>query len=780
MKDSYSVERELSGGGMSRVFLAEERALGRKVVIKVLPAELAGQVSTDRFKREISIAARLQHPNILPLLSAGEIGGLPYFTMPFVEGESLRHRVVRGGELPLHEAVRFLREVASALSAAHRAGVVHRDIKPDNVLISGGEAMVTDFGVAKALQASSTSNDSVITSIGIALGTPAYMAPEQASADPSADHRADLYAWGVMAYELLTGQPPFTGRSPQGMIAAHVTETPEELSRRRPGIPPALSALVMRCLAKRPADRPQSADELLHVLDSLSTPSTGSLPSDSPTTTTTAGKGRRALLFAVASGIVLLVATGALIIARRGDAAAAVPESVAVLPFENAGGDAAQDYLVDGITDEVATALSNMGLQVPGRASTLAFKGKHPAPQEVGRALHVAAVMTGRWRALGTRVHVTAELASTASGIRLVSYSTDREANNFFTEQNAITRDIIDTLRARLRPRATTADHQTTNASAHELYLKANFQANLGSPEGLLRSVELYQSAIAADPRYALAYAGLSRSYGLLADGTYLPKDIYPRAVAAARTAIALDSTLSEGWSQAALLNANYEWDWPRARIEVERAKRLNPGNPESYLSESSYWLGVRRPDRAVEGTRQSAARDPLNPFSEWFLGVSHYLNGAPDSALAHFHAMRGLTPDFVYLDAYDGFAWFDKGQFTQAESAFVRADRLLGHRSAGLAWFYAKTRRTDEARLILRQIEAEWPKTYVVPELIATAYDALGDRDSFYRWLERGVEVHSAVAAFSGDWPPFRKYAADARFLAVLHRMHIPDRPAD
>jgi serine/threonine-protein kinase len=275
---AYTLERELGGGGMSRVFVATEASLGRAVVVKVLPPETAAGVSTERFKREISVAARLQHPHIVPLLSAGEMEGVPYFTMPFIRGESLRVRLARRGELPVNEAVRVLREIASALAYAHANGVVHRDIKPDNVLFSDDVAMVTDFGVAKALSASTNGDGGGMTSLGVALGTPAYMSPEQATADPSTDHRADIYAFGVLAYEMLTGQPPFVGRNPSQLLAAQVQDLPEPVGRRRPSLPPALAALVMRCLEKRPADRPQTASEIVHALDDITTPSGGMQP----------------------------------------------------------------------------------------------------------------------------------------------------------------------------------------------------------------------------------------------------------------------------------------------------------------------------------------------------------------------------------------------------------------------------------------------------------------------------------------------------------------------
>src|SRR5690349_17316291 len=263
---------------MSRVFVATEAALGRQVVIKVLLPELAPGVSVDRFRREIQLAAQLQHPHIVPLLSAGESEGLPYFTMPFVIGESLRARLYRDRELPVPEAIRLLRDVASALDYAHSRGVVHRDIKPDNVLITHGVAVVTDFGVAKALTASAGGQHTGITSMGVTLGTPTYMAPEQASADPNMDHRVDVYAFGIMAYEMMTGTPPFTGRSPQAVLGAHLVSIPEPVTNHRPGLPPGLSALIMRCLQKHAADRPQTAGELMAMLDTLTTPSGGTVP----------------------------------------------------------------------------------------------------------------------------------------------------------------------------------------------------------------------------------------------------------------------------------------------------------------------------------------------------------------------------------------------------------------------------------------------------------------------------------------------------------------------
>jgi serine/threonine protein kinase len=332
---TYVLERELGGGGMSRVFVAHEGALGRRVVVKVLLPELAAGVNVERFRREIQLAAQLQHPHIVPLLSAGEADGLPYFIMPFVTGESLRTRVAREGEFPIAETLRILRDVVSALAYAHARGVIHRDVKPDNVLLSGGVAVVTDFGVAKAVSASADATEPTeLTSLGVALGTPAYMAPEQATASPNTDHRADIYALGIMAYEMLTGRPPFGGRSAQEVLAAHVVEEPEPVERRRPAVPPMLATLVKECLAKRPADRPQTAAEVMHVLDAITTPSGGTAATTAvrvPVREHAEDRGQRWPLVASVVAIVLLLGGGVFWQLRR-TPPAAVPVSGALEP----------------------------------------------------------------------------------------------------------------------------------------------------------------------------------------------------------------------------------------------------------------------------------------------------------------------------------------------------------------------------------------------------------------------------------------------------------------
>lgn len=375
---------------MSRVFVARENALGRAVVLKVLPPDLSGVMSAERFRREIQLAASLHHPHIVPVLTAGEADGLLYYTMPLVEGESLRAKLSREGELPVSEAIRLLQQVADALSYAHEHGIVHRDLKPENILLSGRHAHVVDFGVAKALSASAVDGtESGLTSVGIALGTPAYMAPEQAAADPQSDHRVDIYALGVVAYEVLTGAHPFAGRRAQGLLVAHATETPEPIAKRRPSIPASLANLVERMLEKRPADRPASAEQVLRELDVVSTPT-----ETRPIAATTSGgtsaarataspeapiarpgsRNRRwGILGVAAAGAALVV--GLIILAGHRQAPVLEAKRVVVATFANKSGDRTLDPLGAMAADWIARGLARTGLvDVAGTAAELAAR----------------------------------------------------------------------------------------------------------------------------------------------------------------------------------------------------------------------------------------------------------------------------------------------------------------------------------------------------------------------------------------------------------------------
>jgi len=626
--DRYTFEQELGGGGMSRVFVATESALGRSVVIKVLPPDLAAGVSVERFRREIQLAARLQHAHIVPVLASGEIGGLPYFTMPFVRGESLRARLVRDGELPVGEAVRLLREAASALAYAHDSGIVHRDIKPDNVLLSHGDAMVTDFGVAKALEDSATSSNKSlargVTSLGVALGTPAYMAPEQAAADPSADYRVDIYAFGVLAYELLTGSPPFVGRPAPAVLSAHMTEAPEPINKRRTNLPPALAALVMRCLEKRPADRPQSADELVHTLDSIVTPSGGMQPTSAmpAATVPVPGLGRLHLGWVVAGAVILmLVAGGAFAWRARTVNFASGPTRVAVLPFENLG-DSTDAYFADGVSDAVRGKLSALpSLKVIGRTSSTQYRHGSKSPKQIADELGVQYLLTGtvRWEKHAggqSRVLVSPELLQASDASTKWTQPFDADLSDVFQVQADIASRVAQSLNVALSAgeHKDLADKPTQNLAAYEAFLKGEANSNsigTSDPAALRRAAAYYTQAVALDSTFFLAWVQLSRTHSRI----YVNGIPDPAEAAAARAALehamALGPNRPETYLAAGSYDSNVSQDYPKALTQYEHGLRTPPPNIEIMSRAAAAEAALGRWDSALVHMQRAAQLDP-------------------------------------------------------------------------------------------------------------------------------------------------------------------------
>ncbi len=517
---TYRFERELGGGGMSRVFVAEDRALGRQVVIKVLPDDVAGQVSVERFRREIALAAQLTHPHIVPLLSAGDIDNRPYFTMPYVAGESLRARLTRQRELPISDAVRVLREIATALAFAHQRGVVHRDIKPDNVLLADDAAMVTDFGVAKAVRAA-TNAASTITSLGVALGTPAYMAPEQATADPLTDHRADIYAWGVLAYETLTGATPFGGRSSQAMLAAHVTEAPELVRNRRSSVPPALASIVMRCLEKRPADRPQSATELVKALDAIATPTDGTSPaspvSDGAAPVVVHPRMRSVPLGAAVGALVaLLLVVGGWFgwHAIRGPTLDA--NMVAVVPFENLTGDPQLEYVGRVAADWIMEGIAQTNAANVVASSAVSFAigdGKTTSTDVVARiasATHAATVVTGTISRFGDSLRAQASVVDARNG-HLISAvpPVSGPASDPLVAITALRERLLGAIVSGDVARGVTIRAVPPKYSAYNEYLKG--RELFATDQGGSRSY--FRHAIAMDSGFALPYVWLAATF---------------------------------------------------------------------------------------------------------------------------------------------------------------------------------------------------------------------------------------------------------------------------
>jgi serine/threonine protein kinase len=535
----FVLERELGRGGMATVYLARETKHERQVAIKVLHPEVSSAFGAERFLREIGIAARLSHPHLVPLIDSGQADGFLYYISAFIPGGSLRDRLERGESLPIVEAIRIAEEVGAGLDFAHRAGFVHRDVKPENILFADGHALLADFGIARAFGAdtSTTTSGSHFTEPGIAVGTPAYMSPEQASGEVRLDARSDIYSLACVLYEMIAGVPPFTAAAPRQVMVKHIAEAPRRLRMLRPDVPPGVEDAVQKALEKDPARRFHSVTDFTAALHADARP--------------------RAL--GVAGGL-------------RG---------VAVLPFVNASPNPENEFLSDGITDELINALAKLpGVRVASRTSVFALKGKPLDVRAIGALLDAAYVLEGTVRRSGTQLRVTAQLTSTDDGRLLWSQRYDRELDDVFAIQDELATTIVGTLRSgQLAPPITPAtERHTTNVKAFTLYLKGRYEWNQRTQAGVARAIKFFEQAIEEDPKYALAYTGLADAYSTFLDYRSVPvHEGHALAKKYARRALQLDDSLAEAHASLAWSLFIYDWDWAAADAAFRRAIECDP-----------------------------------------------------------------------------------------------------------------------------------------------------------------------------------------------------------
>jgi serine/threonine-protein kinase len=693
--DGYTIKRELSGGGMSHVFVATEHALGRDVVLKVLPAGLAEGMSADRFVREIKLAASLQQANIVPVLASGMADRKPYYVMPFIEGESLRTRLDHARPMSVREAVAVLRDVARGLAYAHSHGVVHRDIKPENILLSGAAAVVTDFGIAKALQASKTqAPGGTLTVVGTSIGTPAYMAPEQAAGDPAIDHRADIYAWGLVAYEMLAGKHPFAGKSsPQQYLAAQLAEMPAPLQRVAKGLPPALAALVMRCIEKDPAKRPASANDLLDQLESVVS---GEL-------TPGAARGGRNMLLAAAAAVLLLGAVVAVWRARtaRPTAVAAAVTRLAVLPFENRGAPE-DEYFADGIADEVRGKLSSLpGMQVVARTSSAQYKKSTKSPADIARELGVDYLLTGtvQWEkgtGAGTgQVKVTPELVEVRSGSAPVTkWSEPLQAviSDVFKVQADIASRVAQKLDVALgaTERARLSARPTTNVLAYDAYLQGEEVSDALSkadPASMQRAIRLYERATQLDTGFVKAWARLSQARTALSVSSFPDPAVKAGALAAANRALSLAPNSPDGHLAFGIYKSGVAVDINGSLQEVRAALALAPDDPDVLSSVARMEASAGQWDEAARHGSRAVALDPrsttaLRRQGEILLWMHRCAEAGPlfDRAIA-------ISPGNLTLRSSRSLCYLQGGHLDSARALVASTAATVG-RDAALAYF--------------------------------------------------------------------------------------------
>jgi serine/threonine-protein kinase len=728
--------------------------------------------------------ARLQQANIVPLLTAGQMGGVPFYTMPFVAGLSLRQQLVEreSKPYPIVEAISILRDVARALAYAHDAGVVHRDIKPENVLLSGGAAVVTDFGIAKAISAArtQTGTSATLTQAGAGIGTPAYMAPEQAAGDPDIDHRADIYAFGCLAYELLTGHPPFRGQSVHELISSHITEVPASVKSKRPDTPPALAALVDRCLEKRPDQRPQSARELLDALDTVATPTSRAFA-------LSAGgiSRRRAAVGLAVIGVALLATSAYVLVTRRARRLPVASEQMlAVIPFANVGGDSAQDYLADGISDELATAIGKLpGVHLAARSGAYRFRGRRDADvREIGKTLQARFVVQGTVRRLGDQLRISAQLSDAETGRELWSKSVDGTTKDVFRTQDDITSAIANALGDHVRgvvasaapgapPRAVAQG--TTDADAYDLYMRGEFLLRLRQVQ---QASDMFQGAIARDTDFARAYAGLSQALALTPYFTSTPASA-ERVIETAHQALKRDSSLAEAHMSLGMAYMHM-WRWDEARAAFERAVAADPSDPQTHFQFGRYFYFRGDDARALAEWRRMQAIDPFSALAAVWLGQLLLFQGKLPEALAE--ARRGV--------AYDSGAAVIKQLASRVYVAAgeTRNGRELADRMPNVppwsgmrAFVHASSGDPAPALAIVHDLLAANPKPWFVNGALAYAYLGLRDTSRALAALERATDAREIWPTDDrASDPIFDPVRKSARWAALVHRVGLDGMP--
>jgi TolB-like protein/tRNA A-37 threonylcarbamoyl transferase component Bud32/Flp pilus assembly protein TadD len=671
--DRYAIETEVGRGGMATVYLARDVKHARRVALKVMHPELAAALGHERFLREITTTASLHHPHILPLYDSGEVDGFLFYVMPFVEGESLRDRLDRERQLAVDDAIRITLEVADALSYAHGRGVVHRDIKPENILLEGGHAMVADFGIARALD---VAGSETLTQTGVAVGTPQYMSPEQATGERALDGRSDLYSLACVLFEMLAGQPPFTGPSGESVVRQHLAVDPPMITSLRPAVPGSVATTLRRALEKVPADR---FDDARQLADALSA-DVGATPEPSePRASWRLPAGVTALTV-----VAVVIVAGMLMV--RGRSPAAATDSVAVMPFADLGSDRSDAYLGDGIAETLIDALTNQqGLQVAGRTSAFSMRDKDLDAREIGRRLGVATVLEGSIQRSGNRLRITAQLIKTADGLNLWSRSFDRDAGDIFAVQDEVARAVVTALQGTVLPPGDTAfaAQGTHNPAAYDAYLLGRFYWNKRTASDLVEAARYFQQAIAADSTYARAWSGLADSYVLFIPAEYdvagiRPDSILDLAEQAARRAVTLAPELGEAYSSLGEI-LEYRKKWVEAREAFERGVTLSPGYPTAhqwYAYDLQVW---NRWDEAIRELERAKELDPLSMVIVVSLAQAYDGAGRWDDAAAMYDQAAALAPDHLLVVVYR--FWHDllAGDTARWATSYLQYARVVG-----------------------------------------------------------------------------------------------------
>ncbi len=775
----YTVERELGRGGMATVYLAKDAKHHRSVAIKVLHADLATSLGSERFRREITVAAKLQHPHILTVLDSGETpGGLLWFTMPYVEGESLRGRLRRQHQLPLDDALRITREVALALDYAHRQGVIHRDIKPENILLVDGQAMIVDFGIARALGSAGPTPGATLTETGYAIGTPAYMSPEQAAGERSLDGTTDVYALGAVLYEMLVGELPYAGPTAQAIVAKMMAGDPPSVRRTRPTVPAGVDAAVHKALAPVPADRYATAALFASALDTAErTASAPVVGAPAGVTASPAASRRRIPVGAALLGLGVLIGGGVLFAWRHRESSSPMVRSIAVLPTD-IGADTAHAFLADGLSSDLTTKLSKIpGLSVRAYSSSRVMRGR--TVREAGKELGVGAVLTVNMARSGATLRATASLVNAATDDLLWSEAFEASNEDQFALQDKLVTAIAGALNLSLSAPTTTAVRArgTRSNEAHELVQRSRFEVDQFTAASLRSAVSLAEAAIAIDSTYADAWAALAWAWAVTADNFVSAATAGPQMRRAAERALALDPTLADAHAEMGAWWEFYGHDPAAASREMEQALALDSANVNAgtfggFLLRSYLHL----PDSANAVAQRAERLNPLS-FAVWtlaFLPSLDFTKLSPDSARAICTRAALIQERLAALCEY--FRDLSANDRRAAAAAIRRyhGPTPSGGDLADLAGRLLTAGDTSGARDALRQALALANTEYVREDYIAEDYQRLGDRERAIQWWVKGGASNVARLIFLPLDSFYNPIRSDPRIQAIIQRSKV------
>ena len=823
----YEIRSHIGTGGMGEIYQAADTELERILALKILPAEFASDPSRmRRFVQEARAASALNHPNILTIYEINQEGPIPFIATEFIDGITLRKRL-KGGHLDMTEAMDTAIQITSALDAAHQAGIVHRDVKPENVMLrKDGYVKVVDFGLARSTERHDVGTEAatlVNTEIGIIVGTAGYMSPEQARGQ-RVDGRSDIFSLGMVIYEMLAGRSPFVGSTNSDIVASILKEQPPPLTALSPDVPLKLEQMVNRALAKDKEDRYQTAGELLSDLkklrqelefevrkdrpdktDSVSVQGfmTAVMPprkltADGPRTLSTsastamvASPDYRSRLAKV--GVLMVVLALALIAYLYYVRKVQAVDSVAVLPFTYTNADQKEalgpegEWLSDGITESIINSLSHVpNLKVIARSSVFRYKGREFDPQAVGRDLKVRAIVTGRIIQIGDTVSVQTELVDVQNQTQLWGEKYRRKVSDVLDLPEDISREISEGLKLELTgdTKKQIAKRYTGNPQAYELYWKGRYHWNQRKPEDINQAIKYFEEAIKLDPQYALAYTGLADCYVL---GNVLqlpPKQAMPIATDAARRALAIDSQLAEAHTSLAKIKLSYEWDWSGAEAEFKQAIRLNPGYATAHQWYGVYLSEVGRHDESIRERTTAQDLDPLSLSISTGLGRALFWARRYDEAIQHLQG--SMLKDQNYADTYWslGLAYEQKRMYSEAIASFQRAVELskTAEFSEGkpemlavLGHAYALAGRKTEATAILDLLKTFTTlQRYVSPYAVALIYVALNEKDSAFQSLEQAYQERDENFIHLKVDPRLDAIRSDPRFQALLQRINL------